>query len=180
MPTIGVYVLLASLVAPALSEVGVPPLAAHLFVLYFGMMSMITPPVAIAAYAGATIAKADPIKTCFSAIRFGWPAYVVPFMFVLSPNLLFSGAKLEVAWAVVTAVGGVWLVTVSVIGYFSRNLDAVTRILFAVAGFALLIPANVIPAGIWIDLGGLAAGVLLIIREIANRRRLAASGIEGG
>ncbi|MBT7956978.1 MAG: TRAP transporter fused permease subunit [Rhodospirillaceae bacterium] len=171
MPTIGVYVLLASLVAPALSEVGVPPLAAHLFVLYFGMMSMITPPVAIAAYAGATIAKADPIKTCFSAIRFGWPAYVVPFLFVLSPLLLFNGPKLEVAWAVATAIGGVWLVTVSVIGYFSRNLDIITRLLFAVAGFALLIPADVIPAGMWVNIGGLIAGVLLMLREIASRRR---------
>ena len=171
LPTVGVYVLLATLVAPALVEVGIQPIAAHLYVMYFGMMSMITPPVAIAAYAGATIAKADPIKTCFSAIRFGWPAYVVPFLFVLSPLLLFNGPKLEVAWAVATAIGGVWLVTVSVIGYFSRNLDIITRLLFAVAGFALLIPADVIPAGMWVNIGGLIAGVLLMLREIASRRR---------
>jgi TRAP-type uncharacterized transport system fused permease subunit len=76
---------------------------------------------------------------------------------------------------VLTAIGGVWLVTVSVIGYFSRNLDAVTRILFAVAGFALLIPANVIPGGFWIDLGGLVAGCFLVIREINNRRQLSTS-----
>jgi TRAP transporter 4TM/12TM fusion protein len=172
MPTIGVYVLLAALVAPALSEVGVPPLAAHLFVLYFGMMSMITPPVAIAAYAGAAIAKADPIRTCLSAIRFGWPAYVVPFLFVLSPNLLFAGETGEVAWAVATAIGGVWLVTVAVIGFFTRPLAHVMRILMALAGFALLVPANVIPAGIWVDLGGVALGVALIVRELAMGRSL--------
>ena len=171
MPTIGVYVLLAALVAPALSEVGVQPLAAHLFVLYFGMMSMITPPVAIAAYAGATIAKADPIKTCLSAIRFGWPAYVVPFLFVLSPNLLMSGPTGEVVWAVVTAVGGVWLGTIAVIGYYSRPLNPLLRLAFAIVGAALLLPANVVPFGIWIDVGGVLAGGALIGLLSARKQR---------
>ncbi|MBM3607967.1 MAG: TRAP transporter fused permease subunit, partial [Alphaproteobacteria bacterium] len=85
MPTIAVYVLLAALVAPAMMELGVQPMAAHLFVLYFGMMSFITPPVAVAAFAAATIAKADPFRTGFTSMRFGWIAYIIPFLFCFSP-----------------------------------------------------------------------------------------------
>ena len=86
---LGVYLLLATLVAPSLVEVGVPEIAAHLFALYFGMLSMITPPVAIAALAAATVANSDPMKTGFAAVTFGWSAYLVPFLFVLAPELLF-------------------------------------------------------------------------------------------
>ena len=93
MPTVGVYVLLAALVAPALIEVGIPDLAAHLFVLYFGMMSMTTPPVAIAAFTAASIAQADPMRTGLAGVRFGWSAYIVPFLFVSSPTLLMQGPR---------------------------------------------------------------------------------------
>ncbi len=172
MPTIGVYVLLAALVAPALAKVGVQPLAAHLFVLYFGMMSMITPPVALAAYAGAAIAKVDPIKTCLSAIRFGWPAYIVPFLFALSPSLLLSGPPLEVAWALATAVGGVWMGTIAAIGYFGRPLGLPTRGIFAVAAGVLLTPANLFPGGVWVDVAGVGLACALIgYFYAANRRR---------
>src|SRR3990170_1469007 len=92
LPTVGVYVLLAALVAPALVEVGVLPIAAHMYVMYFGMMSMITPPVAIAAYAAAGLARADPMRTGWEACRVGWSAVVVPFLFVLSPTLLLIGS----------------------------------------------------------------------------------------
>lgn len=145
MPTIGVYVLLASLVAPALSEAGVAPLAAHLFVLYFGMMSMITPPVAIAAFSAAVIAKADPLKTSLSAIRFGWPAYVVPFLWVASPPLLMQGSYVDILWALITALGGVWLLTIAVIGYFGKNLSTGQRLIFALGGAALLILPAILP-----------------------------------
>ena len=174
MPTLGVYVLLAALVAPALTEVGVSPMAAHLFVLYFGMLSMITPPVAIAAYGAAAIARAEPISTCLAAIRFGWPAYFIPFLFVFSPSLLFDGPIGSVSWAFVTAVGGVWLATIGVIGYFTRTLDSVTRMLFFAAGLALMTPANVFEGGIWTDIAGLVVAVLLFGREFRASRRLRA------
>ena len=83
MPTVGVYILLATLVAPALIEMKVSPMAAHMFILYFGCLSMITPPVAIGAFAAANLAGADPMKTGFEAMRFGWTVFVIPFMFVL-------------------------------------------------------------------------------------------------
>jgi TRAP-type uncharacterized transport system fused permease subunit len=108
LPTVGVYVLLAALVAPALIEVGVQPISAHLYVMYFGMMSMITPPVAIAAFAAAGLADADPMKCGWAAVRFGWIAYVIPFLFVLSPSLILVGDVLTVVASLATAILGVW------------------------------------------------------------------------
>jgi len=90
MPTIGVYVLLAVLIAPALIELGFSPLASHMFILYLGMMSMITPPVAIGAFFAASLAGAEPMRTGFTAMRFGWTAYIVPFLFIFSPALLLQ------------------------------------------------------------------------------------------
>lgn len=84
LPTLGVYVLLATLVAPGLVEIGIAPIAAHLFVLYYGMMSMITPPVAVAAFTAAGMAGADPMQTALNSVRTGWIAYVIPFAFVFS------------------------------------------------------------------------------------------------
>ncbi len=179
MPTVGVYVLLALMVAPALSEVGVPPIAAHLFVMYFGMMSMITPPVAVAAFAAATIARAEPMRTGLSAVKFGWSAYVVPFLFVLSPSLLLTGSSGEVVLAVSTAIAGVWLVSIGVTGYLLRPLGPVWRTLFAAAGLALLVPASSFEGAIWSDAAGLAVGLFLVAREFAGARR-EAGGARGG
>ena len=95
MPTAALYILVATLVAPPLVKVGVDPLAAHLFVLYFGLMSMITPPVALAAYAASNLAGSSPIETALTAIRLAWPAYVVPFMFALAPTLILKGGALR-------------------------------------------------------------------------------------
>jgi len=92
MPTTAVYVLLAVLVAPGLSKLGILPIAAHLFIFYFGMLSMITPPVCLASYAAASIGKTDPVKTGWEAMRLCAIAYVVPFLFVFSPALLLIGS----------------------------------------------------------------------------------------
>jgi TRAP transporter 4TM/12TM fusion protein len=166
LPTVGVYVLLAALVAPAMVEVGVQPIAAHLYVMYFGMMSMITPPVAVAAFAAASIARADAMRTGWAACRFGWSAYVVPFLFVFSPTLLLIGPADEVALAIVTAVLGIWLVSIAMIGFFMRPLGAGMRGLFALSGLLSLIPAGAFPAAAITDMVGAAVGLLLIAREV--------------
>jgi TRAP transporter 4TM/12TM fusion protein len=166
LPTAGVYVLLAALVAPAMVEVGVVPIAAHMYVMYFGMMSMITPPVAIAAFAAAGLARADPMRTGWEACRFGWSAYVVPFLFVLSPTLLLIGPADAVALAVVTAVLGIWLVSIAMIGYFMRPMGPVLRMAFGASGLLALIPAGAFPGAVWTDIVGAAAGALLIGREL--------------
>jgi TRAP transporter 4TM/12TM fusion protein len=166
LPTAGVYVLLAALVAPAMVEVGVLPIAAHLYVMYFGMMSMITPPVAIAAYVAAGLAGADPMRTGWEACRFGWSAYVVPFLFVLSPTLLLIGPADAVALAIVTATLGIWLVSIGVIGFFMRPLSALMRAAFILSGLLALIPAGAFPGAAITDIAGAALGAALIAREI--------------
>jgi TRAP-type uncharacterized transport system fused permease subunit len=171
MPTIGVYALLAALVAPALEKVGIDRMAAHLFVLYFGMMSMITPPVAVAAFAAASLAKADPMITGFMAVRFGWLAFVVPFLFVFSPTLLMQGSAVDVTLAALTAALGVWLGSIGLAGYFLRAVSWPMRLAFLAAGILALIPAGAFKGALWTDLLGCGAGVLLLATEILTARR---------
>ena len=173
LPTVGVYVLLAALVAPAMVKVGVEPVAAHLYVMYFGMMSMITPPVAVAAFAAASIAGADAMRTGWAACRFGWSAFIVPFLFVLSPTLLLIGPADAVALAIVTAVLGIWLVSIAMVGYFMRPLSAGLRAVFGTAGLLSLIPAGAFPGAAITDAVGAALGAALIGREFWLQRAAA-------
>jgi TRAP transporter 4TM/12TM fusion protein len=157
LPTVGVYVLMATLVAPALVKVGVTPMAAHMFVMYFGMMSMVTPPIALAAYAAANIAQCDPDKTGWLATRVGWAAYLVPFLFVYDPPLLMQGAWWQILWAVATNCVGIWCGTIAVVGFFMRRIAPWQRAAFLAAGLALLYPAAKLAGGAALNLAGLAA-----------------------
>jgi len=170
MPTAGVYILLSTLVAPALVEVGFLPIAAHLFILYFGMMSMITPPVAIAAFAAASLSGADPMRTGFAAVRFGWVAFVIPFMFIYAPSLLMQGPALGVVLAVATATFGVWIVSIGIVGYLVRPLNVLERVLFAASGIALVVPADAFRGALATDITGLVLAVALVVRELAAGR----------
>ncbi len=161
MPTVGVYVLLAALVAPALVKVGIQPMAAHMFVMYFGMMSMITPPVALAAFAAASLAGSDPMRTGWAAVRFGWIAYIIPFLFVHAPSLLLTGPPETIALAIVTGLAGVWLVCAAFAGYALRPLTLPMRIGFAFAGLLLFIPAGTFSNAEWTDIIGLGLGAVL-------------------
>ena len=170
MPTLGVYLLVATLVAPAMVEVGINPMAAHLFALYFGMLSMITPPVAIAAFAAATVAGSDPMKTAAAAVQFGWSAYIVPFMFVVAPELMMQGPFWLVAQTTVTAILGVWMVSAGFVGFFSRPLDLVHRAIFAIAGILMMIPASAVDNRAWTDIAGAAIAALLVFKEVRGAR----------
>ena len=176
MPTLGVYVLVAALVAPSLVELGVSKMAAHLFVLYYGMMSMITPPVAIAAFAAASLTRADAMRTGFAAVRFGWVAYVIPFLFILSPGLLMDGPTSGIITSFVTVSIGVWLASVGLVGYFVRDLNWPLRAAFIVSGLVAMLPGEAIPAGLAVKLAGIAAGAVLVAVELAVRKRANASG----
>ena len=172
MPTLGVYILLAILIAPSLVEVGVDPLAAHMFILYLGMMSFVTPPVAIGAFFAASLAGAEPMRTAFVAIRLGWAAYIVPFLFVFSPSLLLQGGSvLQTIITVASAVAGVWLVSAGVTGFFSRRLPVPMRVGFMAAGVLLLLPSEIGSWAVWTDPLGAALGVLLVRYEISAARR---------
>jgi len=170
LPTVGVYIIMATLIAPALVKVGIAPMAAHMFLLYFGIMSMVTPPVALSAFAAANIAGADVDKTGWTATRIGWAAYIVPFLFALSPSLLMRGDPLTIAWAVASAALGLWLGTIGVVGYFYRAIGPLQRILFIVAGVLALIPADMFPGAIVTDIAGIALGAALLAREWRFRR----------
>ncbi len=164
MPTIGVYVLLAALVAPSLVELGVEPMAAHLFVLYFGMMSMLTPPVAIAAFAAASLARAPAMRTGWEAVRLGWPAYLVPFLFVAAPSLLMAGSPPVIALALTTALIGVWLASAAIAGHALGPVGTIGRIGLAAAGLSLVLPPGAFAAAPYFNIGGFALGAFLLWR----------------
>ncbi len=170
LPTVGVYIIMATLIAPALVKVGVTPMAAHMFLLYFGIMSMVTPPVALSAFAAANIAGSDVDKTGWTATRIGWAAYIVPFLFAVSPSLLMQGAPLAILWAVITAALGIWLGTIGVVGYLRATLAPRWRVLFIIAGVLTLIPADMFPGAYVTDIVGLALGAVLVARELRLRR----------
>ncbi|PCJ84590.1 MAG: C4-dicarboxylate ABC transporter permease [Hyphomicrobiales bacterium] len=134
MPTSGVYVLLAVLIAPTMVEAGIEPISAHLFILYFGMMSMITPPIALAAFAAAAITGESAMQTGIASMRIGWASYVIPFAFVATPALLLKGSALETSIALAQTVVGVFAVSVAVVGFFMKKLGVGLRIALAVAG----------------------------------------------
>lgn len=156
LPTVGVYLLLASLAAPPLVELGLEPMAAHLFVLYFGMLSMLTPPVAIAAFVAANMAKAPPMATGWEAVRIGWPAYLIPFFFAASPALLFDGTNWEIILTAGKALIGVYIVTAAIVGFLKRPLNPLERILLAICGVAVLFPSDILMGGAWLNGTGLA------------------------
>lgn len=170
MPTSAIYLLLATMIAPSLIKLGVNNIAAHMFVLYFGLMSMITPPVAIAAFAAASLAGAKPMETGITAVRLGWIAYIIPFVFVLSPSLLMQGPAWEIVTSLVTATIGVWIASVSFIGYLYRPITGLWRASFALVGFALLLPPHAVPYGALINIAGVVLAVLLIAREYMQGR----------
>ena len=170
MPTTAIYFLLALLVAPPLVKLGVDPLAAHLFVLYFGLMSMITPPVALAAFVAAKIAEAGPMRTALAACRFGWPAFVVPFLFVIAPNLIFRGTLIDIAVTFFTAVAGIWLASAGMTGYLLGPLGVVLRTAYIVGGLALLLPTEAFDAAVYVQIaGGVICAIGLWVEK--SRRR---------
>lgn len=161
MPTTGIYLLVATLAGPPLVELGVEPLAAHLFVLYFGLMSMISPPVAIAAFTAASIAGASPMKTAMSSVRVGWIAFVVPFLFVADPGLLMQGTWADIALALVVAIVGTWAIAAGLSGYLVGALTAAERAGAVIAGAVILLSRmDGMPAEIMLAAGGAAALLL--------------------
>ena len=167
MPTSGVYVLLATLVAPSLVRAGVEPIAAHLFILYFGMMSMITPPVALAAIAAASITKTNAIATGFAAMRIGWAAYIIPFLFVATPALLMDGTWAAILSAAALAILGIGAICVGMVGFLNGPLNLGSRALFVIGGIAAL-PLGQYPDAAphlgWIAAAGLAVLTGALVR----------------
>jgi TRAP transporter 4TM/12TM fusion protein len=170
LPTVGCYILLATLVAPTLIQMGIDPMAAHMFILYYGCLSLISPPVAVAAFVAANLAGADPNKTGWFAMAFGWTIFVVPFLFVFSGTLLLRGSPVAIAVDFVTAVIGVWLISAAVMGYSVRHLGIVDRLIYLAAGIGLLLPVGAFEAARWFNIAGGVIAVGLFFWERSNRR----------
>jgi TRAP transporter 4TM/12TM fusion protein len=164
LPTTVVYITLAVLAAPALVQLGIQPLAAHLFLFYFGMVSLITPPDCLPVYIAASIARANFWQTGWTAMRLGVAAYIVPFIFALHPALILIGTPTEIISAVITAMMGVVLLGAGCAGYLFRPLGWTKRGILWLAGLLLLLPNW---SGVWLfaDAAGLLLGLALIFWE---------------
>ncbi|HEX2112989.1 MAG TPA: TRAP transporter large permease subunit, partial [Alphaproteobacteria bacterium] len=169
LPTVGVYVILAALAAPALIKAGISPMQAHMFVMYFGMMSMVTPPVALAAFAAANIAQSDHWKTGWTATRVGWCSYIIPFLFALSPTLLMQGSAFDIIASTATALVGVLLGTAAVVGHLRDALPPGRRALYLVIGVILLVPTDMFAGAGWLNLVAFAVGGGLTAYEFSRR-----------
>ena len=167
LPTVVCYVLLASTVAPSMVDLGISPLAAHLFIFYYGMLCMVTPPVSFAAYAGAAIASADPMKTGWAAWTFSLAGFLLPYMFVYNESLLLMGTVMEIILASITSMLGVICLGAAIIGYLLRATAVIDRLLLFAAAFLLIKP------GLVTDLGGIACIVVALVIQLKKKSRAA-------
>jgi TRAP transporter 4TM/12TM fusion protein len=166
LPTTAAYLILATVVAPSLAELGVPLLTAHMFVFFFGCVSTITPPVALASYVAAGIAGADINKVGWTAFGYGITCYVLPFMFFFGPALMLNGSFFDISLAAISGFVGTFFIAASVIGFINQPLPPALRALSFVAGLLLLLQ------GWQTDIAGavLAFGLMLFSRVVSHAR----------
>ncbi len=166
VPTTANYCIMAATCAPILIKMGVPDIAAHFFVFYFGIVADLTPPVALAAYAGAAIAQANPMKTAFTATKLAIGAFIVPYVFALNPAMLFVDTGfLEVVLICITSVIGIFGVSAALEGYFLSRMAWYERIISAVGGLCLIYP------GIVTDIVGISLVAVVAVLQMINRRK---------
>ena len=171
VPTTANYCIMASTCAPILIKLGISKVAAHFFVFYFGIVADITPPVALAAYAGSAIAKSNPMKTGVNATRLAIAAFIVPYIFAYSPAMLF--VDVTSAWKVMqiclSALLGIFGIAAGLEGHILRSMNWLERIVVIGGGLALMIP------GLWSDLAGLVLiGGVVVLQYLKKRRESAA------
>jgi TRAP transporter 4TM/12TM fusion protein len=175
LPTVSVYILTATLLAPALIKLGVTPMAAHMFVMYNGMLSMITPPVAFAAYAAANIAKTDGWNTGWIACMVGWSTFVLPFLFVLTPSLLMDGPTYLIVWNFARILFALFVGTAGIVGYALTPLSMPARLIYGFVSLPIALPPESFTGGYTINFIGIAAGIALLVIDHLRRRRKAAA-----
>ena len=171
VPTTANYCIMAATCAPILVRMGVPDIAAHFFVFYFGIVADLTPPVALAAYAGAAIAQANPMKTAFTATKLAIGAFIVPYVFALNPTMLFVGvnAWYDVVLICATALIGMFAVASCLEGWLLHRMSWIERLLAVAGGLLMLYP------GLITDLIGLALFAVVVIAQLLTRKRGAAA-----
>jgi TRAP transporter 4TM/12TM fusion protein len=161
MPTTAAYAVAASVVAPGLIKLGISPLVAHMFVFYYAVVSAITPPVALAAYAGAAIAGSDPMKTSVTSFIYGMAAFLVPFMFFYSPELLLQGDDWSrIIHFAITALIGVYFLAASLQSWFFGPVNQLMRAILLAASLLL------ISGGLVTDFAGVGLGVAALLWQL--------------
>ncbi|MDD7969663.1 TRAP transporter permease [Roseinatronobacter alkalisoli] len=168
LPTSAAYLLLAVLVGPALTRSGLEPVVAHMFIFYYGLASAITPPVALAAYAAASISGGEPNRTAVESVRLGFVKLLVPFLFASMPGLLMIGTGTEIALSVVLAAVGLVGLTIAFAGWFQSPMPASERWLLAAASCLILWPSPVSstdPLTLIARMGGLMVVIALLVRK---------------
>jgi len=166
LPTSAAYIIMATLLAPALVKMGIPLIAAHLFVLYYSCLSAITPPIALAAYAASGIAKTSPMSTGFMAWRIGLSAFIVPFVFVYSPSLLIMGDFKKIMISIFTGILTVIFISAANEGWFYKNLSLFFRFALFISGILIIIPNNII-----VNIFGLSIGTYIFLKNKYNLGR---------
>ncbi|HTS41595.1 MAG TPA: TRAP transporter fused permease subunit [Xanthobacteraceae bacterium] len=174
LPTVSVYILTATLLAPTLIKLGVTPMAAHMFVMYNGMLSMITPPVAFAAYAAANIARTDGWTTGWIACLVGWSTFILPFLFVLTPSMLMDGPTYLIVWNFCRILFALFVGTAGIVGYALTPLKLPARLIYGVVSIPIALPPEIFAGGYYVNFIGIAAGVGLLIIDHSRRRNAAA------
>lgn len=171
VPTTANYIIMATTCAPILvNGMGINKIAANMFVFYFGIVADITPPVALAAYAGSAIAKSNPMKTALNASRLAIAAFIVPYIFAFNPAMLFIDADvIQVVVIIVTSLVGLTGVSGGLEGYMVTNMNPIQRILAVVGGLCLIIPGTVT------DLAGIAIVGASVIWQLADKKKRAAA-----
>lgn len=167
LPTVACYLVLAVMVAPSLVQLGVVPIAAHLFIFYFGIIANITPPVALASYVAAGIADASFMKTGITACKLGSSAFILPFMFVLNPALILQGSTIEILQCIVTATVGVFALSVALEGYYLKEIPMRQRAVFGLAAILLIIPE------FYTDVAGIGIFAVMSIIHYRQKKALA-------
>lgn len=175
LPTVSVYILTATLLAPALVKLGVTPMAAHMFVMYNGMLSMITPPVAFAAYAAANIARTDGWTTGWIACLVGWSTFILPFLFVLTPSLLMDGPVYLIVWNFVRILFGLFVGTAGIVGFSLALLSTPMRLVYGAVALLIVLPPESFAGGHTVNFIGIAAGIALLTLEHLRRKKSAAT-----
>jgi TRAP transporter 4TM/12TM fusion protein len=183
LTTTAVYITVAALIVPALIEIGVTPMAAHLFAFYFGVVSTITPPVALASFAAAAIAGSPPMATAWESARIGIAKYLVPFVFVYNPSLLFEGPLWLTTYSTIAAFFAVWLLSLALEGWYNGPLPLALRLPLIVAAICMIYPPLLSFAGVsGFILNGIGAASLAAIyvtrRGMVPERGIAGSGAE--
>jgi TRAP transporter 4TM/12TM fusion protein len=174
MTTTAVYITVAALIVPSLENIGVNPIAAHMFAFYFGVVSTITPPVALASFAAAAIARTPPMATAVESTRIGIAKYLVPFVFVYDPALLFEGPAWRTALSTALTLAGLSVLSLALEGWLHGRLAPLTRAVLLLAAGAILIPIDATVLGVsglaWTAGGFLVAGALVVVRRSAPAR----------